>query len=131
MEVPPGAPPAGAPIVLGDREQLKTVFRELLSNATDALAEDGGNIVLRCRPAARPDALEVTVEDNGCGMSAAVLQRAFDPFFSHRRAGRGRGLGLPRAHRIIEAHAGHIWLESRVDEGTTAHVVLPRAPRAG
>jgi putative nucleotidyltransferase with HDIG domain len=131
MEVPPGTPPADAPVVLGDREQLKTVFRELLNNATDALAEDGGSIVLRCRPAARPDALEVTVEDNGCGMSSAVLQRAFDPFFSHRRAGRGRGLGLPRAYRIIEAHAGHIWLESRVDEGTTAHVVLPRAPRAG
>lgn len=59
-------------------------------------------------------------------MTPAVLQRAFDPFFSHRNAGRARGLGLPRAYRIVEAHGGRIWLESRPDEGTTAHVLLPR-----
>ena len=60
-------------------------------------------------------------------MSPAVLDRAFDPFFSHRNAGRGRGLGLARAHRIIEAHGGRVWLESKPDAGTTAHVVLALA----
>jgi signal transduction histidine kinase len=63
-------------------------------------------------------------------MSPRVLQRAFDPFFSHRAAGRGRGLGLPRAYRIVESHRGHIWLESQPGEGTTAHVFLPAAPPA-
>jgi hypothetical protein len=70
----------------------------------------------------------VRVEDDGVGMTPAVLQRAFDPFFSHRQAGRGRGLGLPRAYRIVEAHGGRIWLESRPGEGTAAHVVLPSRP---
>ncbi len=112
--------------VLVDRDQIKEVFRELLSNATDALGDDGGNIVLRCQVAHQEDTLEVIVEDTGRGMSPAILQRAFDPFFSHRAAGRRRGLGLPRAYRIIEAHGGRIWLESRLDEGTTAHVLLPR-----
>lgn len=124
----PGTPAGREPaLVLADREQIKMVLRELVSNATDAAAENGGTIVLRYQPALHADTLEVLVEDSGCGMSPAVLQRAFDPFFSHRSAGRGRGLGLPRAYRIVEAHGGRIWLESRPDEGTTAHVLLPRA----
>ena len=124
---PPAAAEEPAPAVSGDREQLKTVFRELINNATDAVAENNGTIVLRWQPAARDDVVEVLVEDRGCGMPPPVLQRALDPFFSHRRAGRGRGLGLPRAYRIVEAHGGRIWLESRPDEGTTVHVALPRA----
>ena len=120
-------PGPGAALVQADDEQLKTVFRELIANAVDAVAANRGTILLRCRPAVQDDTLEVLVEDRGYGMPPAVLQRAFDPFFSHRVAGRGRGLGLSRAFRILEAHAGRIWLESRPDEGTTAHVLLPRA----
>jgi putative nucleotidyltransferase with HDIG domain len=114
--------------IQADREQLKGVFRELISNATDALGADGGTIVIRCRAAQAAETIEVMVTDNGCGMSPTVLQRAFDPFYSHRNAGRRRGLGLPRAYRVLESHGGRIWLESRTDEGTTAHVLLPRAP---
>jgi len=119
----PAAQPAA---VRADRAQLASVLNELISNAADALPAEGGTITLRCGPAAVDDAVELVVADNGCGMSPATLQRAFDPFFSHRRAGRGRGLGLARALRIVEAHGGKIWLESRPGEGTTAHVLLPR-----
>jgi signal transduction histidine kinase len=117
-----------ATVVSADRDQLKTVFRELVSNAADAVSANGGGILLRCQSGPQEDMVEVLVADSGCGMSPAVLQRAFDPFYSHRQAGRGRGLGLPRAYRIVEAHGGRIWLESRPDEGTTAHVLLPRGP---
>lgn len=120
--------PARRWAVLGDRAQLKTVLRELLGNAADAIDPQRGRITLRCRPAVQPDTMELAVEDDGCGMAPAVLQRAFDPFYSHHKAGRRRGLGLPRAYRIVEAHGGRIWLESRPEEGTTAHVLLPRAP---
>ncbi|MBP7746443.1 MAG: HDOD domain-containing protein [Phycisphaerae bacterium] len=122
-----GGTVAAAPLVLVDREQLKTVFRELIANAADAVAANNGTIVLHFQPALPDDTLEVLVQDAGCGMTPAVLQRAFDPFFSHRAAGRGRGLGLPRAYRIVEAHGGRIWLESQPDDGTTVHVLLPRA----
>jgi len=120
--------PTAAPglVVRADRAQLASVLRELISNAADAVPPEGGAITLRCGPAAVDDAVELVVADNGCGMSPATLQRAFDPFFSHRRAGRGRGLGLPRALRIVESHGGKIWLESRPGEGTTAHILLPR-----
>jgi len=127
----PGLSPSPAPSLLieADAEQLKLLFRELLANATDATAERG-TITLACRPA-DPSASEVIVRDTGIGMPPHVLQRAFDPFFSYRRAGRRRGLGLSRAYRIAESHGGRIWLESVPDEGTTAHVRLPRsAPRS-
>lgn len=120
------------PDVLVDRGQFRVVLRELLRNALQAVADspDPGVTILARRTAAG-DALELLVRDNGCGMSAAVQQRAFDPFYSHRPAGRGRGLGLPRAHRIVEAHGGRIWSDSRPGEGTIMHIVLPPAPRDG
>lgn len=116
--------PAALPAARGDAAQLATVFRELLRNAADAIGAGAGRIVITAR-ALTSDEVEVQVRDTGCGMAPAVLERAFDPFYSHRAAGRGRGLGLARAHRIIEAHGGRIWLESRPNQGCTAHVVLP------
>lgn len=117
--------PAPLPPVRGDEAQLRIVFQELLKNAIAAIQNTPGAVTIRTRLTPTGDALEVVVRDRGCGMTPSVLQRAFDPFFSHRAAGRSRGLGLPRAHRIVEAHSGRVWLESAVDEGTVAHVVLP------
>ncbi|MBK8913233.1 MAG: hypothetical protein IPM64_01300 [Phycisphaerales bacterium] len=118
------------PDVAVDREQFRVVFRELLRNALLAVADSPDpRVTILARRTAAGDALELLVRDNGCGMSTAVQQRAFDPFYSHRPAGRGRGLGLPRAHRIVEAHGGRLWLDSRAGEGTIAHIVLPPAPR--
>lgn len=114
-----------APLIRCDREQLKAVFRELLANATEALGEKGGTIAVQWRALSADDSVKVTVQDAGCGMQAEVLRRAFDPFYSQRRAGRGRGLGLARAHRVVETHNGKIWLESQAGAGTTAYVVLP------
>lgn len=118
---------AALPPIRADRQQIAVVFRELIRNATDAIAAGVGRITVTGRVVLPGEEVEICVRDTGCGMSAAVLERAFDPFFSHRAAGRGRGLGLARAHRIVEAHAGRIWLESRPESGTTAHVVLPAA----
>lgn len=117
--------------VQGDAEQLRAAINEMIENAADAVDAETGEITLRVQPSIDAEMLEVLVIDNGCGMPPAVLQRAFDPFFSHRSAGRRRGLGLPRAYRIVEAHGGRAWVESRAGEGTTAHIVLPRAARPG
>ncbi|MCH7871137.1 MAG: ATP-binding protein, partial [Planctomycetes bacterium] len=111
-----------------DRAQIKTLLAELVNNAADAIEQPGGNIAINCRAQVSDGVVEVTVRDNGTGMTPAVLERVFDPFFSHHKAGRRRGFGLARAHRIVEAHGGRIWLESRPNEGTVAHVVLPAAP---
>lgn len=124
-------------MVRGDRQQLLQVFDELISNAVDALEARGGHVRVVARAASRPQAaglsdppakgVEFTVSDDGVGMTQSVLHRAFDPFFSYRPAGRRRGLGLTRVHRILDAHSGRIWIESSVSTGTQVHVFIPSA----
>jgi signal transduction histidine kinase len=69
----------------------------------------------------------VTVIDEGPGMDAQTLARAFTPFFSAQQAGRRRGLGLPKARRMIEMNGGRIYLRSKPKEGTAAFVQLVKA----
>ena len=115
-----------------DPAQIRALLLELLSNAADAVESQGRIIAgaavaaVRCSPAIAGDGVEVVVADDGAGMPTNVQERAFDPFFSHRPAGRRRGLGLARASRIVESHSGRIWLESTVGQGTQVHVILPR-----
>lgn len=127
--------------VVADREQLKAVLLELVRNAAEAVAENEGGITLAARveiadwnkcgqtqtafEGASRSFAHLAVRDTGCGMTPSVASRAFEPFYSHRAAGRRRGLGLPRAHRVIEAQNGRIWLESAPNQGTTVHIVLP------
>ena len=118
------------PLVHADRDQLATALNEVLRNASQAIPADSGKVAVTARLGAAGDMAEVIVRDNGEGLNQAVLNRAFDPFFSHRAAGRGRGLGLPRAYRIVDGHGGRIWLESREGQGTAAHIVLPLAKPA-
>jgi putative nucleotidyltransferase with HDIG domain len=116
---------AHLPPVAVDRAQLDAALRELLRNAAEATRANQGLITVQARRGVDTRWVEILVRDNGYGMTLAVQARAFDPFFSHRPAGRGRGLGLPRAHRIIDAHGGRIWIESSTGNGTTVHVRLP------
>jgi signal transduction histidine kinase len=60
-------------------------------------------------------------------MDAATLRRAFDPFFSGREAGRGIGLGLPKAWRLVELNRGTVAIDSRPGGGTRVTVAVPMA----
>ncbi len=109
--------------LLGDRNQLEALFLILLSNALDAIGNDGKVCVL-CRK--HSDAhLEVQIRDNGCGIGAADLPRVFEPFFTTKPPGKGTGLGLAIAENIVREHGGSIRLESTPKAGTTAYVGLP------
>jgi len=77
------------------------------------------------------DGVVFRVADDGPGMDAATLSQAFTPFFSHRPAGRGRGMGLSRARRRVQANGGQMWIDSAPGRGTTVHVKLPQAPPEG
>jgi len=70
---------------------------------------------------------EISVVDDGRGMSFDVARRAFDPFFSGREAGRGAGLGLPKAWRLLTLSGGRVELESRPSQGTRLTILLPEA----
>lgn len=109
--------------VLADRNQVEALFIILLSNALDAIANDG-NIAIGARRAG-PERIELTIADDGCGIHPNDMPRIFQPFFSTKPPGKGTGLGLALASSILEEHGGSIYLESAANTGTTVHVELP------
>ncbi len=121
--------PAPTPVdVFVDAAQVGEALRLVAVNAFEAVAV-GGRVAFEVRPAETPAAsrCEVVVSDDGPGMDADTLRRAFDPFFSGREAGRGIGLGLPKAWRLIETNGGTIAVESSPGRGARVSVELPLA----
>jgi signal transduction histidine kinase len=112
-------------LVRADRNLLETLLLILLSNALDAVPE-GGQIGVTCQHAA-PDTVGFTVEDNGCGIAPADLERVFEPFFTTKEPGKGTGLGLAIARNVVLEHGGAIRIESEPGVRTTAYVDLPLA----
>ena len=114
--------PPGGLVAMIDTERLARAIAELVRNARDWAPE--GNVCVRVQIDPSDDRLVVRIEDDGPGLSAKAQRHAFDPFFSERPAGRGRGLGLPLARRLVELHGGSIRLEPGEHGGTAAIISL-------
>ncbi|CAL77735.1 putative histidinase kinase-response regulator hybrid protein [Bradyrhizobium sp. ORS 278] len=122
--------------VLADRGQIEQVIINLALNARDAMTSGGrleilvGNrTISRADEAVPPgDYVVMSVIDTGVGISPADLELIFDPFFTTKKRGSGTGLGLSTCYGIINQAGGHISAVSKVGEGTTFTVLLPRAP---
>ena len=122
--------------VEGDADQLKQVLWNLLTNAAQAMAGRQGTIRLAAlrRESAEEKGVrwvEVSVTDEGEGMSREVQARIFDPFFTTRP--KGTGLGLATVHRIIEEHGGLVEVQSEPGRGTRLSFLLreAKAPQIG
>ena len=103
---------------------LGQVFYNLLINAVQAMP---GRKDARVRIAsiARDEGIEVTVADNGPGISAEVLPRIFEPFFTTKEVGKGTGLGLTVCTDIIESHRGRLTVKSAIGAGAEFTAYLP------
>jgi PAS domain S-box-containing protein len=115
------------PAIYADRQKLRQVFLNLITNASDAMPA-GGTLTLRSAPVTLPGnraGVQIDIEDTGVGIAAANLRRIFDPFFTTKEEGKGTGLGLAICRRVIEEHQGNILIESEVDRGTRVRMVLP------
>jgi signal transduction histidine kinase len=109
--------------------QINQVFLNLITNAAQATAEEGGVIALRTwQPG--PGQVAVEISDNGHGIPADVLPKIFDPFFTTKEVGKGTGLGLSICYKIVESHGGRIDVQSKADVGTRFTVTLPVQPVA-
>src|SRR4051812_45121154 len=106
-----------------DNQEIKQVVLNLVVNALDSM-EPGGTLRIDLRHA--EGMAEMSFADDGCGMTADVLENIFEPFFTKRRVGKGTGLGLSITHRIISQHHGEITASSPGEErGSTFVVRLP------
>ena len=118
--------PETLPPILASREDLTRVFTNLLDNAIK-FNRPGGKVWLRT--SADSAFLRIAVQDTGIGIPAKEMPLLFDEFYRVKspetRAIAGTGLGLTIAKKIVEAHNGHIEVESKVHEGSTFRVLLP------
>ena len=107
-----------------DQEKLRQVIVNLVNNASHALQDDrskGKHLLVSCR--AHDELYEISIGDNGSGMSAEVKEKVFEPLFSTK--GFGLGLGMVIVKNIIERHQGNIHINSEVGKGTTVTLTLP------
>ena len=123
QDVLPHTPPIHA-----DPSQLQQVIINLFNNAVDAIVDrhgsEGGELSVRARPA--PSArVEISVTDNGVGISQENLKRVFAPFFTTKPVGKGTGLGLSVCYGIIDAMGGKMEVSSQEGVGTTFTIRLP------
>jgi signal transduction histidine kinase len=110
--------------------QVQQVLMNLILNARDAMLPHGGFLTIKAEDT--DDAVQIEIADTGCGIDRADLEKIFEPFFTtkngknspSRRA--GAGLGLVFCKRIIDEHGGCISVESKLNEGSTFKMTLPR-----
>ena len=113
------------PAVTAVADHLTQVLMNLLINAADAMEKiEGRKPAIRVATHAGADNVVIEVADNGLGMEAAVLARAFEESYTTKPPEKGRGLGLFLCKSLIEAAGNHIELESAVGTGTTARIRL-------
>ncbi len=113
------------PEITADPSGLSQVLMNLVVNAMQAMP-DGGRLTVSTR--AEADAVVLSVEDTGCGMTDEVKSRLFDPFFTTKDVGEGTGLGLSVVHGIVTSHGGSIQVESETGRGSRFDVRLPVIP---
>lgn len=119
--------------IRGNETQLTQVLRGLLLNAREAVQSEG-RIEIRAEntPVMLPglpagDYVRITVRDNGVGIPGDILPRVFDPYFSTKKRGaqKGMGLSLTLCRVLIERHGGRLLLESEPGRGTVVTFYLP------
>jgi signal transduction histidine kinase len=111
------------PVMLSyDAQLVEQVLINMIHNACQSMPNKG---TLRIALEKLSDAVRITIQDTGSGISPENLKRIFDPFFTTKSEGEGTGLGLSVSYGIIANHHGRIDVESQVGIGTAFHIILP------
>ena len=126
--------------VLIDVGQIETALLNVALNARDAMPRGGVLVIetanIRAEDNELPaevigqDCVLVSLRDTGTGMSPEIIERAFEPFFTTKEIGKGTGLGLSMVFGVVRQSGGAVRICSRLREGTTVQIYLPRTIEA-
>jgi signal transduction histidine kinase len=130
-------------MVHADRQQLRQVMLNLITNGCDAMP-DGGTLTIRVERVRNDEreqssfeadadqnyvrtthSIVIDISDTGTGIPADVLPHILEPFFTTKPQGKGTGLGLAICRRIVQEHNGKLEIRSEVGQGTTIRILLP------
>ncbi|WNG46274.1 PAS domain S-box protein [Archangium minus] len=115
--------PADAPPVFADRDRVLQILSNLLGNALK-FTPAGGQIMLRAE--SDGSMMRFSVSDTGAGIPKENLPHLFEPFWQASAGGKqGAGLGLAIVKGLVDAHGGHLWVESSPGQGSTFFFTLP------
>jgi signal transduction histidine kinase len=112
--------PSELPLIKMDPERLTQALINIMKNGMQAMGQGGS---LRIETKSLKEGVEVIISDSGSGIPPEQMEKIFNYYYTTKE--KGVGLGLPIAHRIIEAHGGQLKIESRVGSGTKVIVTLP------
>jgi signal transduction histidine kinase len=130
--------------IMGNPTQLQRLFMNLCSNASQAMEQDGGALIIKLRKiqagnelllrcpelTSGAEYIELSVRDTGMGIASEHIHSIFEPYFSTKVPGKGTGLGLAVVHGIVKSHNGGIVVTSFLGHGTTISVYLPQIDKA-
>ena len=124
--------------VLGDATQIHQILINLCTNASHAMEEQGGRIVVSLEDVtirssqvtqyndlASGKYIKLVVSDNGHGIDPQIMDQIFDPYFTTKEVGKGTGMGLSLVQGIVKNHGGDIRVESELNRYTTVTIFLP------
>ncbi len=124
--------------VLADPTQIHQIIMNLATNAYHAMEKSGGTLELTLRQEETDDDdlnissdirsgtyIRLTMSDSGHGMSKAVTEKIFDPYFTTKEIGKGSGMGLAVVHGIVKNHGGAITVDSQPGKGSVFTIRLP------
>jgi PAS domain S-box-containing protein len=125
-------------LISADATQIKQIVLNLCVNARDASPKGTVAHLKACNTTVAPGGghgfrgeiaagryVQLSVSDGGTGIPEEILEKIFDPFFTTKEAGKGTGMGLATTLGIVQAHDGHIQVETEVGRGTAFHIYFP------
>jgi putative nucleotidyltransferase with HDIG domain len=111
--------------VFVDSAQIVSAIANVFSNAVESYTGSLGPIKVTATADESGNFVKLQISDLGCGMDAETLEKATQPFFSAKPAGRKRGMGLAYAHRVVQLNKGQLRIISQPGSGTTVTIILP------
>ena len=124
--------------ILGDVSQINQIVMNLVTNAADAMSEQGGlldvtleDIILQEEKTCFDWVLSpgpyirLRMRDTGEGIEPKIMDRIFEPYYTTKEVGKGTGMGLSVIHGIVKRHGGGIWVESELGKGTLFEIYFP------